>query len=175
MIGSNIILDDVILPYEIKFCQHCGQKLSEKHIENIIRPYCADCNLAIFLNPKVVVVVVVSMDSNLVLIRRGTPPHIGQWSFPGGYVDQGEMLEDAAIREIQEETSLEVEIDDFIGVYSEHNNPIVLVAYSAKVLGGNISPGDDVEGVGVFEFNYLPTLSLPNDYKILEDWQRLHS
>ena len=91
---------------EIKFCQRCGHALVEKEFEGNLKPTCPNCGLVVFLDPKVAVVVLVSMDEKLVLIKRGTIPHVGKWSFPGGYVDRGEAVEDAAVRECREETGV---------------------------------------------------------------------
>jgi len=92
--------------------------------------------------PKLMVdVVVLSGVGHVLLIRRASDPYEGQWALPGGFVEVGETLEDAAAREAEEETGLAVEIVRLVGVYSDperdprgHN---VSVAYLAHAPGGN--------------------------------------
>ncbi len=92
--------------------------------------------------PKLMVdVVVPSEEGHVLLIRRASDPYEGQWALPGGFVEVGETLEDAAAREAEEETGLAVEIVRLVGVYSDperdprgHN---VSVAYLARAPDGD--------------------------------------
>ena len=105
--------------------------------------------------PKLVVDVVIPTEVGVVLIRRASDPFKGQWALPGGFVEVGETVEGAAVREAAEETGLVVELAHLVGVYSEpqrdprgHN---VSVAFTARVLGGELSASTDAAEVSVLD------------------------
>ncbi len=88
------------------YCPVCAAPLVEKHVYNALRPTCSECGFILFLDPKLVTVVVMQHEGKFLLGRRNIDPGKGMWSFFGGYVDRGEKVEDAAIREVKEETNL---------------------------------------------------------------------
>ena len=105
--------------------------------------------------PKLMVDVVIPSESGVVLIRRESDPFEGQWALPGGFVEVGETVYEAAVREAAEETGLAVEISRLVGVYSEpdrdprgHN---VSVAFLASVLGGQMQAASDASEVEVLD------------------------
>ena len=105
--------------------------------------------------PKLMVDVVIPSESGVVLIRRDSNPFEGQWALPGGFVEVGETVYEAAVREAAEETGLAVEISRLVGVYSEadrdprgHN---VSVAFLASVLGGQMQADSDASEVEVLD------------------------
>ena len=104
---------------------------------------------------KLMVNVVIPSEEGVVLIRRGSEPFEGQWALPGGFVEVGETVEQAAKREAAEETGLAVELAGLVGVYSDsdrdprgHN---VSVAFLARVLGGELSAATDAAEVAVLD------------------------
>ena len=105
--------------------------------------------------PKLMVDVVIPSEKGVVLVRRGSEPYEGQWALPGGFVQVGETVKQAAVRETAEETGLAVEISHLIGVYSEpdrdprgHN---VSVAFLARVLSGQMKAATDAAEVDVLD------------------------
>ncbi len=103
--------------------------------------------------PKLMVDIVIPMKEGIVLVRRGHDPFEGQWALPGGFVEVGETVEQAAVRETEEETGLKVEITRLVGVYSEperdprgHN---VSVAFLARTLSGQMQAASDASEVEV--------------------------
>jgi ADP-ribose pyrophosphatase len=134
------------------------------------RDVCPSCDHVHFIDPKVAVGVVVELDGGIVLGQRAHEPMLGRWSFPSGFVDAGEILEHAAVREVHEETGLKVRLDRLLGVYSRQGERIVFVAYAGSVVGGTIQIAEECLDVAVFAPDALPELAFPHDDAILEAW-----
>ena len=159
------------MPGDFNFCQRCGGGLEEKHIDGRMRHHCPACGWVVFLDPKVAAVALVTDGDGLVMVKRGVEPEYGKWAFPSGYVDRGEVVEAAAVREVKEETGLDVALDALVGVYSLEGNPVVLAVYSAHIVGGAVSVGHDALDVRTFPLDGLPQLPFPHDEQMLRDWQ----
>ena len=159
-----------------KYCPMCAAPLVEKHIFNILRQTCPSCGFILFLAPKLVTVVVIEHEGKILLGKRNMNPARGMWSFFGGYVDRGEKLEEAAIREVKEETNLDVQLDALIGLYSQSGSPHVLVAYQASITNNNISAlaaqPDEMSELAFFSLAEIPELAFPFDNQILSDWKK---
>ncbi len=141
------------------------------------RPVCPDCGFVFYLNPVVGAGALVEKDGQVVLVRRGVEPKAGYWSLPAGYVEADEMAEDAAVREMEEETGLEIEIDDLLGVYSFGKEPQtgVLILYSANAVGGELRAGDDALEVRTFDPADIPPddqIAFHTHLQALLDWRR---
>ncbi len=157
----------------VRFCQLCGRELGDRLVDGKTRRHCAPCGLTVFLDPKVAAVVLALVDGKLVLVRREMEPQIGRWAFPSGFVDRGESVEDAAIREFKEETGLDARLERLIGVYSDTDSPVVLVVYQAAVVVGSLQAGHDATDAALFDPDRLPPLPFPHDDRILADWRAL--
>jgi len=107
------------------------------------------------------------------MVQRAIEPAIGKWSFPSGYVNRGEKLENAVEREVLEECGLEVDVERLVGLYSEEGNSIILVVYEARVTGGKLESADHENlDVRVFSIDDLPELAFEHDRGILADWMK---
>ena len=122
-------------------------------------------------NPLVGVGAVVIQENRVLLIRRGQPPLLGEWSLPGGVLECGETLRDAVVREAREETGLVVETGEMLGVY-ERIIPgnagrvryhYVLLDFLCRPLGGELKAGSDAADVRWFTREELPALNLAYD------------
>ena len=153
-----------------KYCHWCGCALVIKALNESDKHYCDNCDRFIFEDPKLAVVVLVSKKDKLLLVKRAIEPKLGKWSFPSGYVDLGESVESAALREVKEETGMEIKINFLVGVYSSSTRPLVLLAYGAEVSGGNVKLNHEVLDVEYFSPNSLPDMPFPHDDEILKDW-----
>lgn len=99
------------------------------------------------MTPIPAVGVVCLRDDEVLLIRRGTPPRLGEWSLPGGRIEPGERATDAALRELREETGVAARllglIDVVDGLFPEQGRHYVLIDYAAEWIGGEPVAGDD--------------------------------
>jgi len=138
-----------------------------RHESGRERPSCPECGFIHYDDPKLVAIAVIPVDGRIVLGRRTMNPGIGLWAIPGGYVNRGESVHSALVREIREETNLHVEAEHLLGLYSEDDNPVVLAAYVARPIGGSLEVGEELSEVGLFGCSDLPELAFPHDRLIL--------
>lgn len=122
-------------------------------------------------NPVPTVDIIIEYQGGVVLIERKNPPH--GWAIPGGFVDYGESLEEAAVREAGEETGLEVELLRQFHTYSDpgrdprqHTISTVFIAKGS----GTLRPADDARDAGVFAEGDLPGDIAFDHRRILEDY-----
>ena len=139
-------------------------------MEGVRRPVCPDCGRIVYHDPKVATAMILERDGRVLLVRRGTEPGLGLWSLPGGYVDRGEVVEEAAVREVWEETGLRTEVARLVGVFSEKGSPVVLVVYAGEIVEGEPEARDEVMEVGIFAVGELPPLAFERDGDIVAGW-----
>jgi 8-oxo-dGTP diphosphatase len=123
------------------------------------------------VTPLLTVDTVIIYKGKLVLIKRKNPPFQGHFALPGGFVEIGETVETAAVREAKEETGLEVEIIKLLGVYSEPSRDPRghTVSVCFLVIGnGNLKAGSDASDTGLFGINEIPELAFDHK-KIIEN------
>ncbi|MGI8864193.1 MAG: NUDIX domain-containing protein [Solirubrobacteraceae bacterium] len=118
---------------EARFCPECGQPAEVNFPRRIA---CSHCGYCAYYNPKPVAgAIPVDGEGRVILLRRGFDPGRGLWTFPGGFVDLGESVEDAAHRETDEELRLAIELGSLVGVYSRADERVVLIVYRALAIG----------------------------------------
>ncbi len=143
---------------EFRFCPECGGKLrhSELKTGEPQRLVCSVCGFVFYLDPKVVACSILELDEKIVLLKRGINPKKGKWVMPGGYVDRGEEVRSAAIRETEEECGLKIEIRDLLGVYSYSDHVPVVIVYLAKYVSGELAPQDETLEARWFSKSEIP-------------------
>lgn len=156
------------------FCPKCGGALGQRSIKSSEpdRLVCLTCRFVFFLDPKVAVGTIISHDGAIVMVKRAIEPAYGKWVFPGGFVDRGERVEEAAIREAREESCLEVRISRLLNVYSYADHPVIIIVYVAEIIGGQAEAGDETLEVGLFKPTELPwnDLAFPSTSQALHEY-----
>lgn len=164
--------DDGRGPY--RHCTRCGGLLAERRLvpHEPERLVCGACGFVFYLDPKVAVGTIFRSGGGIVLLRRGIEPGYGKWVFPGGYVDRGETLEAAALREAEEEVHAAIRITRLLNVYSYAGRPVVVVVYAADVVGGDLGPGEEALEVRSFAPADIPwnDLAFPSTRDALRDF-----
>jgi 8-oxo-dGTP diphosphatase len=130
-------------------------------------------------NPIPTIDVILTEQSNsnkILLIKRKNDPFKRYFALPGGFVNEGEKVEDALRREAEEELSIKVEPSDILGIYSDPNRDprghIMSIAFIAKIISGELKAEDDAADLQWFEINTLENINLAFDHsKILSDYK----
>jgi mutator protein MutT len=143
---------------EYKFCPKCGGRLELKLVKKgePERLVCSECDYIFFLDPKVAAATIFKCDGKIVLARRAIDPGYGKWVFPGGFIDRGETVEEAACREALEEVNAEVELGELVGIYSYPGKPIIVIVFSAEWQGGELHAADECLEVRSFSPAEIP-------------------
>lgn len=158
----------------VQFCLRCGGGLREEWVEEEGRQrlVCQACGFILYQNPKVVAGAIPYQDGRILLLRRKIEPARGKWTYPAGYVELAETVEEAAIRETLEEASLEISELSLLNVYSYPESPVVTVVYLARIVGGDPRAGDEAQEVSLFSAEELPweELAFRSTRDGLRDW-----
>lgn len=163
---------------EYSHCPKCGASLTLRSIKSgePDRLVCTGCGFIFFLDPKVAVGTIVSTVSGIALVQRGIEPAFGKWVFPGGFVDRGERVEDAAVRETREEACLDVHLTGLLNVYSSTEHPVIIIVYTAEIISGNLAAGDETLDARYYPFEDIPwrELAFPSTVEALRDYLKRH-
>ncbi len=133
---------------------------------------CEACGAVTYFDPKLAVTIIIEREGRILLGKRADWTRSpGKWSFPAGFVERGEVVESAAIREVREEVGLTIEVGPVLGVLSEVDEPVVLLIFPTTSAIGEPIPGDDITEIGWFSPDNLPELAFDHDPQILRLWQ----
>ncbi|XRO74697.1 NUDIX domain-containing protein [Methanocaldococcus sp. 28A] len=127
----------------------------------------------LYLHPAVAVDGIIVKDNKILLIKRKNNPFKGCYALPGGFVECGETVKEAVVREIREETGLITKVKSLLGVYSSPDRDprghVISIVFILDVIGGELKAGDDAKEAEFFDLNNLPKLAFDHK-KIIEDY-----
>lgn len=144
-----------------RFCPVCGAPLAPRvlRVGEPTRLVCtsAACGFVFYLDPKVAVGTIIHDEAGqIVLVKRAIEPGYGKWVFPGGYVDRGEEVRLAAMREAREEAGLDVRLDRLVGIYSYAGTIPIIIVWAATVVGGELAVDDENSEARWFAADAIP-------------------
>ena len=166
-----------------RYCPYCAASLAFVAIEGRDRLACHACGEVFYENAKPCAGALVVREGKILLGLRDREPYRGLWDIPGGFLEAEEHPEAGAIREVKEETGLDIHPDGLIGIYMDRygkgNSPYTLnIFYEAHVTGGSERPSSDLADLRWFHVEQLPweAIAFKNAEEAIKDWfvQRKH-
>ena len=157
---------------KFKYCPLCGTLFDHKQVAQKTRPFCPSCGYIFYRNPSPTVSVLVINKDKILLGKRAGEPGKGKWALPSGYIEFEDDFLTAAIREVKEETGLEIEIVSILNVQSAFlpiDYHFLNIYLLAEKIGGKISPSDDLEDAGWFSLSEpLPKMAFSPDVDLIQ-------
>ncbi len=147
-----------------------------KELLNIYHEMMEEHSAKRYLRPGLTVDGIIVSDDKILLIKRKNPPYQGMYALPGGFVEYGETVEDAVVREIEEETGLKTSVNELISVYSKPDRDprghTVSTVFSLNLDDGKIKHGSDASEASYIPLKELPELAFDHS-QIIDDYLRL--
>lgn len=140
-------------------CLKCGMKMESKMLDGRLREQCPQCGWIYYLQRKLSAAALIEQEGKLLLLQRAHPPWQGYWNLPAGYLEVDETPEQAVIREVLEETGLEIEPVRMLGNYTFEDDPRgngLLVVFSAGITGGALKNTTESLAYGFYAPDSLP-------------------
>ncbi len=161
----------------LNFCSRCGAPLRFGPIEGEERERlaCVSCGYIAYVNPRLVVTTIpVTESGEVILLRRGIEPGYGLWAQPGGFLEIDETVNEGAVRETLEEVGLVVEPGEIVGLYSRPEAAVVVLAFEARVVGGEARTTPEALEVRAFRPEAIPWdgIAFRTSTWALRDWVR---
>jgi 8-oxo-dGTP diphosphatase len=159
----------------MNFCPGCGAPVVSRFVEGRDRWVCDACSVIHYRNPVPSTTCLIPTDGGIVLVKRRYDPAMGKWALPGGFVDAEETVTEGAVREVKEETNLDVQLEGLLGVYSyvDPRKSGLVVLFQARVVGGQPCAGDDAVEVATFPLDELPPLAFESHRRAVARYREL--
>lgn len=144
---------------DFKYCPWCASPLELRRLDGKMRPACTSCEYIWYKNPIPAAGAIIMKDDKLLLVKRKYPPGVGDWCIPAGFMEYNESAVKCCIRELKEETGLDIEIEKLFWNYKAGDDPrsmVVLMLYLAESVDGDLRPGDDAMQAKYFDLDNLP-------------------
>ena len=142
----------------IKFCPTCGGAISVRvpSGDRLPRHVCDACGAIHYLNPRLVVGALPVWQDRILLCRRAIEPRHGKWTLPAGFMENGETIAEAAIRETSEEANARISLGEMFTLISVPHINQVHVVFRAELLDLDFSAGDETLELALFRENEIP-------------------
>jgi 8-oxo-dGTP diphosphatase len=153
------------------FCPHCGGTTIKKKEDNVRRDFCPSCNSYFYENPLPVVSAILEDSRSILLVKRDRPPSRGLWCLPTGFAEAGESIEQAALRELEEETGIKgkiVKLQDVDSYKSRFYGDLLFLTFVVEQSGGKLCAGDDCSQARFWPVNKLPPLAFRSNKRALD-------
>jgi len=156
-----------------RFCLYCGGQIVKKKEDNVLRDCCSSCHSFFYDNPLPVVSAIVDEARQILLVKRDRPPFKGRWCLPTGFAEAGESIEDAALRELKEETGLKGRISRLLDVDSYKSRfygDLLFLTFVVEKSGGKLAAGDDSAQARFWPIHRIPPLAFRSNRHALETY-----
>lgn len=143
-----------------QYCPRCRSKLVIGEIEEKVRPHCPACGFIYYQNPTPAAGAMILRDDKILLVQRSIEPGLGDWCIPAGFTEWAEHPQQTAVREIKEETGLDISITSIFDIFFGMDDPrthAVLILYLAEIAGGKLIAADDALDARYFGFDEIPS------------------
>ena len=159
----------------LEYCSQCGQKNMYGFIDGNHRYHCPHCKAIHYENPKPTATIICVQGNSILLAKRAYEPAKGEWGLPGGFMELNETLEEAAHRELKEETNLTGEVVRIISTCSHYGSvfgDILLIGLEMKIDDYSaMKAGDDAEELNFFPINNLPKIAFYCHNKFINEYK----
>ena len=154
-----------------QYCSYCGKENNYGQIDGNTRYHCLNCKTIHYENPKPTATLICPKEDSILLGRRAFNPGKGEWGLPGGFMELGETLFEAAKRELKEETNLNGEVIKILGTCSHYGSifgDVLLIGLEVNIKNWDFMlAGDDVAELKLFNISNLPKLAFDCHQKIV--------
>ncbi len=154
-----------------RHCPYCGEIVIKKYEDNVQRDFCPDCNSFFYENPLPVVSSILESSRQILLVKRDRAPSKGLWCLPTGFAEAGESIEEAALRELLEETGIKgkiVKLLDVDSYKSRFYGDLLFLTFIVEQTGGKLCAGDDCSQARFWPVNKLPPLAFRSNKRALD-------
>lgn len=154
-----------------QYCIYCGSETIKKWEDNVRRDYCPVCSAFFYENPLPVVSAILESSRQILLVKRARKPSRGLWCLPTGFAETGESIEEATLRELEEETGIKgkiVKLLDVDSYKSRFYGDLLFLTFIVEQSGGKLCAGDDCSQACFWPINKLPPLAFRSNQRAIE-------
>jgi 8-oxo-dGTP diphosphatase len=156
-----------------RHCLYCGEQITKRSEDGVLRDFCPCCKSFFYDNPLPVVSSILDSSREILLVKRNRPPFKGHWCLPTGFAEAGESIQDAALRELQEETGIKgriIRLLDADSYKSRFYGDLLFLTFVVEQAGGKLAAGDDSAQAKFRPINEIPPLAFRPNRRALDSY-----